>query len=97
MKAGGGFYIEHHNQPHFHMPMDEQAGGFYLLGKKVGTDRYRFTAFNIPFGSAVFTNNGTIHCDAGLVGNYLVGYTIAKEYSTVLLRSSAGEKVKVLV
>lgn len=96
MKKGGGFYMEHHNQPHFHMPMDEDANGFYLLGKKVEDNLYHFTAFRIPYGSAVYTNNDAIHCDAGLVGNYLVGYTIAREYSTVLLRSSEGERVKVV-
>lgn len=97
--VGGGFYVEYHNdKPHFHMPLSIDCGGFYLLGKEISKDDttnesvYHFTGFKIPFGKAVYTSGGTIHCDAALTGDkWLVGYTEAHDYSTVNLRCENSE------
>jgi hypothetical protein len=92
-KEGGGFYLEYHNdQPHFHMPI--KGGGYYLLAKwNEDKTRIQITAFQIPDGKAVYTRKGAIHCDAALTGDLLVGYTISKVCSTVLLRTASEEIV----
>lgn len=83
---GGGFYLEyHHDVPHYHQNI--QGEGYYILGK-VNSDftKIQLTAFKIPKGYAIYTAKGAIHCDAALTGEYLVGYHLSKNYSTVLLR-----------
>ena len=78
-KKGKGFYLEWHNdRPHWHQPVTRDAGGFYLLAKKIpnrsieeeGKDQslMDITAFSIPYGKAVYTRMGVIHCDSGLTG-----------------------------
>lgn len=84
---GGGFYLEyHHDQPHYHHALNGE--GHYLLAKwNEDQTRLRLTGFRIPNGHAVYTKKGAIHCDAGLVGDYFVGYTTSENCSTVLLRT----------
>jgi len=90
--AGGGLYVEYHNdKPHFHMPVNHTSKGYYLLGKDLDPGkpsgekhRYAFTAFSIPIGSAVYTCGGAIHCDSGLIGPWMVGYANAEDFSTVI-------------
>lgn len=86
-EEGEGMYLEYHtDQPHFHLPL--QGGGQYLLAKwNEDATKLRLTAFHIPDGHAVYTKKGAIHCDAALFGELIVGYTISKECSTVLLTS----------
>ena len=31
-----GMYLEYHDEPHYHEPMDELAGGCYILAREVG-------------------------------------------------------------
>jgi hypothetical protein len=89
---GGGFYLEYHDQPHYHHALNGE--GYYLLAKwNHNHTRMQITGFKIPNGHAIYTRKGAIHCDAGLIGDYLVGYTIAKACSTVLLRSLNPEKM----
>jgi hypothetical protein len=97
---GGGMYIEYHkDKPHFHMPANKNSHGYYILGKKVTNypreNKYHLTAFTIPFGLAVYTANGVIHCDAGLKGSWIVGYANAKDFSTVLLKDPNNAMVQV--
>jgi len=94
---GGGWYLEwHKDRPHFHMPLSFEACGFYLLAKALGGDLYEITAFFIPFRSAVFTKRGVLHCDAGLVGeNWVVGYSVSEDFSTVLMRNAQHEQVRI--
>lgn len=95
---GGGWYLEWHlDRPHFHMPLSEDASGVYLLAKKIEAGKYEVTAFHIPYGIGVFTRRGVIHCDAGLVGeNWVVGYSTAREFSTVLLRNQQDERIQLV-
>lgn len=73
-ELSGGMYIEYHNYiPHFHSPLNKNSSGYYILGKKID-NVLRLTGFRIPYGKAVYTEPGTYHCDAGLVGDWLVGY-----------------------
>ncbi|WP_089936155.1 hypothetical protein [Candidatus Entotheonella palauensis] len=97
---GKGFYLEyHHDRPHWHQPLTEDSGGYYILAKAVGADadgntQYHLTGFRIPYGKAVYTRQGAIHCDAALTGqNWLVGYTDSEDFSTALVRNQTGDWV----
>lgn len=95
---GGGPFLEHHDRPHLHMPLDEEAGGYLLLGRhERDGDRsdYLLSAFSIPFGSAVYTPCDVLHADPYLTGNYLVVYAIPGNFSTAVLRSPDGGIVRV--
>lgn len=96
-ERGGGFYLEVHDRPHFHMPLDEAAGGYLVLGKKLDRNTYQLSAFSIPFGYAIYTPGHVIHDDGLLIGNYLVVYSITENYSTAIVRNSQGEPVHVMV
>lgn len=89
---GGGAYAEHHNLPHFHMPLDRAAGGHLILGKiNRETNQLELSAFKIPYGYGIYTPPGIVHCDAYLKGRYEVIYSQAEEYSTVLFKDEKGE------
>lgn len=92
---GGGCYLEYHNTPHFHMPLNEEANGCLILGKIIDNVCH-LSAFKIPFGFAIYTPPNVIHCDGYLVGEYLVVYTITDKYSTVLLQNN-GSPVNVKI
>lgn len=95
LKKGGGCYLEYHDTPHFHMPLNNNSSGYLILGKKVN-DEIHLGAFNISYGYAIYTLPFVIHCDAYLVGEYLVLYTVTPNYSTALLRCK-GEIVDVTI
>lgn len=84
---GNGFYIEKHNTPHYHQPLDSNAGGFLILGLILDGDLI-LTKFKIPFGCGVYMKPETLHSDAFLVGNYNVMYTKTPDYSTYLFVNS---------
>ncbi len=83
---GNGFYIETHDTPHYHQPLDLNSGGFLILGLK-DDDELILTKFKIPFGYGVYMEPETLHSDAFLVGNYNVVYTKTLNYSTYLFVS----------
>lgn len=86
-ESGGGCYLEFHDVPHFHMPLNDKSGGHLILGKIIGDDCC-LSAFRIPYNYAIYTAPFTIHCDAFLVGDYMVAYTVTDNYSTVLLKNN---------
>jgi hypothetical protein len=99
-KAGGLYLEYHHDKPHFHMPVNRHSRGYYILGKDLGPAevgdarrRYRITAFQIPLGKAVYTCHSAIHCDAGLVGPWMVGYTNAQDFSTVVVTKRGSDAI----
>ena len=91
---GGGAYLEHHDRPHLHMPLDEAAGGYLILGRRDGAD-YLVSAFRIPFGSAVYTPPEVLHADPYLIGNYLVVYSVTENFANAVLRAPDGGVVSV--
>lgn len=93
---GGGAYLEHHDRPHLHLPLDEAAGGHLLLGRREGDD-YLVSAFRIPFGSAIYTPPDVLHADPYLTGNYLVVYSVTENFSNAVLRTSDGGTVSVRI
>lgn len=88
--GGGGYFVEHHDFPHIHAPMDDKAHGHIIIGKPLAVvkqaksdnddshytlTRFAFTAFEIPHGCALYTPSNTLHGDGTLIGNY--GITVA--------------------
>ncbi len=99
-EKGGGMSFEcQMDKPHFHMPASKESHGYYILGKKTGskekTNRYHFTAFKIPFGKAVYTYPGAIHCDVGLQGNWLIGCTHAKKSFSAVVKTNKDQIVNI--
>lgn len=92
MKAdkGGGTYLEHHDRPHFHMPLNQDARGHLIMGKPGGDGEYLLSAFRIPFGSAIAMAPHVLHNDAYLVGRYMVIYATTDDFSTVIVRRADG-------
>jgi hypothetical protein len=91
---GGGSYLEHHDRPHLHVPLDEDAGGYLILGRRDGAD-YLVSGFRIPFGSAIYTPPEVLHADPYLIGNYLVVYSVTENFSNAVLRAPGGGGVSV--
>lgn len=92
---GGGAYLEIHDRPHFHMPLAPESGGYLILGKEDKYGRRLLSAFKIPYGYGIYIAPWTIHSDAYLVGRYMVIYSVTPEFSTVIVRKSTGEPVKI--
>lgn len=95
-EKGGGCYLEYHDTPHFHMPLNDHAGGYLILGRNLDFKCY-LSAFKIPYGYAVYTAPYTIHCDAYLIGDYMVVYTTTDNYSTVLLKNHQSKPVYISI
>ncbi len=87
---GGGNFIEIHDRPHFHMPLHEDAGGYLIIGKELDADRKIVSGFRIPHGFGIAMAPWVIHSDANLVGRFLVIYSVAPSFSTVIVRRHDG-------
>jgi hypothetical protein len=84
---GDGFYMEKHNTPHIHIPVDNSSCGHYILGNIIDENLYA-TAFQIPTGCAIYTPPNIYHCDAALVGNWNVMYACASQYITYIIHNN---------
>lgn len=94
---GGGFYIEYHDAPHFHMPLNPDSTSSHLiLGKREG-DEVFLSAFTIPYGSAIYPPANVIHDDGFLSGDLSVIYSITDSFSTVILKTENDDLVDVKV
>lgn len=91
---GGGSFIEFHDRPHLHMPLDDTAYGHMLFGRRDGDD-YLLSLFSVPFGSAIYTEPFALHADPYLVGRFLVVYGLTDNYSTVAFRTPQNGMVEV--
>lgn len=69
-RGGGGIFVETHAFPHIHVPLSKASHGCIVIGKQVSEGTYHFTAFEIPYGQALYTPAHTIHGDGTLVGEY---------------------------
>ena len=88
---GGGYYLETHDTPHLWSHLKEDGRGVVLLGKQAGDDLYHVTAFNIPFGTAIYAPGGVIHCDGLLIGDIMAIYTVTDHYSSVIIKDPDGK------
>ncbi|MGY0399976.1 MAG: hypothetical protein ACWIPH_08635 [Ostreibacterium sp.] len=91
---GGGAYLEVHDRPHFHMPMDIKSKGYLIIGKNNNGEK-EISAFQIPYGFGVLMSPWSIHSDAHLIGRYMVIYSNTKKFSTVIIRKSNGDLSKI--
>ena len=85
-ELGGGFYIEKHNTPHLHQPLNKDACGYIVLAKKID-NRFILSKFKIPYMSALYISPNTYHNDSLLLGEYNVAYTKTDDYITYLFRT----------
>lgn len=88
---GGGNYLEYHDNPHFHSPMNEYTRGHIILAKKTNNNVYHISAFIIPYNTGLYTPGYVIHNDSHLVGNWMVVYSKTDNYSTVLMRDKTNQ------
>jgi hypothetical protein len=105
--GANGVYLEYHDRPHFHMPLNENATGYIILGKndnftklphkENNSQKYMLTAFKIPYDKAIYTPPYVFHNDCFLVGDYCVVYSITPNYSTVRFVSSCGTVATIAV
>ena len=84
---GNGFYMEKHNTPHIHIPVDNSSSGYYILGTIIDNSLYA-TAFQIPVNCAIYTPSNIYHCDAALIGNWNVMYACASQYITYIIHNN---------
>jgi len=82
---GGGSYIEYHDRHHFHLPLDSKAEGHMIIGC-IKDRKYTLSANKIPFGYGIYTPPNLLHPDAYLTGRYIIVYSVAKHFLTVLLK-----------
>jgi len=91
---GNGFYMEYHDTPHYHQPINKNASGYLVLGKFVD-DQIYITKFRIPYGSAIYTQPYVLHSDAYLIGSYNVIYIKTNNYKTYLLLNNQRKIINV--
>ncbi len=94
---GGGEFLETHDRPHFHMPLDEESDGHLFIGKRDTDGLTKISAFRIPFGTGIMMPPWVIHADSHLVGRYLVVYSVTDVFSTVTIRKANGELARISV
>lgn len=94
-ECGSGAYLEYHDRPHFHMPLEPNAAGHLLLGKKFDDGRMMVSAFQIPYGYAISMAPWAIHSDAGLTGRYLVIFSATPNFSNVIIRKKDKSLAKI--
>lgn len=90
-KLGGGAYLEVHDRPHFHMPLDESCGGYLIIGKRNKEGLDEVSAFKVPFGYGINMAPWAIHADSYITGRYMVVYSATSDFSTVIIRKEDGE------
>jgi hypothetical protein len=93
---GDGFYIETHDLPHLHQPLDAESGGHIILGKMINGE-ICLSAFKIPFRKTLFIPPNVYHSDAYLVGKYNVVYDKTDNFSTMLFKNIKREIIKVYI
>ena len=93
-KGGGGYFVEKHNFPHIHAPMNKDCGGYIILGKQLSINVFAFSAFIIPFGYALYTPPNAIHGDGTLVGKYAIAVAKASADANTVLFYNKNTKKK---
>lgn len=89
----GSTSLEVRDRPHFHMPLDENAAGYLILGKAEGKNtqaKKQVSVLKVPYGYGILMAPWTVHADSHLTGRYLVIYSVTENFSTVIIRRSDG-------
>jgi hypothetical protein len=82
LMKNSGFYLESHDLPHLHIPLNSNSNGYIIFAKKMSAKKYVVNAVKIPVGCAIYTPPNVLHCDAFLIGDFKVCYGVTKNYST---------------
>lgn len=91
---GNGFYIESHDTPHYHQPLNSNSAGHIILAKRF-ENQLIMSKFKIPFGHGLYTPPYVYHSDAYLIGDYNVIYNKADDYQTFMFRNNKNNIIKV--
>lgn len=91
---GNGAYLEVHDRPHFHMPLDKNAGGQLVVGLEIDGEK-RLSGFKIPYGYGILMAPYCIHSDAYLIGRYAVVYSKTEEFSCVIVHQENDDLGKI--
>jgi len=83
---GEGFYIETHDTPHIHQPINNDAEGYLVLAKR-HDNLLLLSKVRIPYGKAVYIPPNTYHNDSLLIGDYNVLYTKTNNYQTYIFKT----------
>jgi len=110
---GGGAFIEYHDNEHWHYPMDETSGGYYIVGKtyrgrdgsgkfshsRSNGDQYHIevAAMKIPYGFGVLSHPWVWHCDAFLTGKWRMAYGDTENYTTLKLYDGIANPTRIHV
>ena len=89
-ELGGGAYLEVHDRPHFHMPLDESCAGYLIIGKRNSQGLDEISAFQVPFGYGIHMAPWAIHADSYITGRFMVIYSATPDFSTVIVRQKNG-------
>jgi hypothetical protein len=72
--GGSGIFIERHDFIQAITPMNEQCGGFVILGKEDG-DELELIGATVPYGYTLLVDKGSIHGDSTMTGLYMMAMT----------------------
>lgn len=86
-ELGGGAYLETHDRPHFHMSLEADNSGYIILGKHDQRKKYYLSAFKIPYNTGIYMSPWVVHCDAFLVGRYMMVYSATSNFTTAIIRN----------
>lgn len=92
---GEGFYIENHDTPHIHQPLNNTAEGYLVLGKRID-NTLLLSKVRIPFGKALYTPPLTYHNDSLLIGEYNVLYNKTNNYQTYIFKTFDNKIVNII-
>jgi|LakMenEpi03Aug12_release.lakeMendotaPanAssembly.Ray.scaffolds.fasta_scaffold378635_1 hypothetical protein len=92
---GDGFYIEKHDTPHIHQPVNINSNGFIVLAKRL-ENLLLLSKIKIPFGKALYIPANVYHNDSLLIGEYNVLYTKTDNYQTYLFKTYEDKIVNII-
>ncbi len=93
---GNGIFIERHEFIQAISPMNEQCGGYVLLGREVDGKSVELIAATVPYGYTLLVDVGCIHGDSTLTGLYSMAMTgnhhAMSTADTVFMKSTTNRK-----
>jgi hypothetical protein len=101
LMEGSGIFIERHDFIQAITPVDNNCGGYVILGRELKTHKssqLELIAVTIPFGYTLLVDVGAIHGDSTLTGLYMMAMTgnhnAMKTADTVFMKHVSGKNVK---
>jgi hypothetical protein len=79
--GSGGAYLEWHDTPHLHMPLNSKTSGTLVMGK-MEDGKMLLGGFEIKFGTAIYMPPYTLHNDCFLIGKFGCVYSATENFQT---------------